>query len=170
MIKKFMTILATATLVACGGGGSADFNIDIPSVDKTPTSRYVGNYDVCDEKGTEKVLTITEPADNVLTLSYVTNVYRFNDCSGEKTTQLDTPPAVTFKYRYTNTYDIYGFAAPGNWGTTAIDVGDSSSAAASSSVYGLVLDQGRLFYAKRKTSAAGKEYFDTVEWFLLKGR
>jgi len=164
MKKSLLVIMTAIVLAACGGDGGDG------GESATATQGYVGRYDVCDDKGTEKVLTITESSPEVLTLNYVTNVYKNKDCSGEKTTFMDTPPTVTFKYRYTNTYDIYGFAAPGNWGTSSIDVGDSSSVISSNSVTGLVLDQGRLYYANRKTNAAGKQYFEVFEWYLLKGR
>jgi hypothetical protein len=157
-MNKILLTLAVASaafLSACGGGDSEDTN---------PLDRYVSSYDYCDKLGTETVLNITKPSANRLSITYITNKYKFGSCSGGL---LSSAHAGTYTFNYTgeaSKVNTYGYPNEGNWNNTqTLDTGIVKG-----DVVGLLLENSSFYYTVRKVTTSGGYYYDVEQRFTQK--
>ena len=113
-MKLILTLLASAVLTACGGGGSSDPVTSVatekyvaPVVVVDATSKYVGTWAMCDRNHVNLTVTFTEPATGILKYHVVNKIYERANCTGAIVGLVDYTSPVTFTFNHVANYTIY---------------------------------------------------------------
>ena len=98
-LKLVIGVALTAALVACGGGGGEDSDNSGVSVN-TPLKKYEGTYYVCIRQ-TKEIATYSSIGADKLSVSFSSEFYSGEECSGELRASYDWGVVALMTYRDT---------------------------------------------------------------------
>jgi hypothetical protein len=98
-LKLVASLAITATLAACGGGGGEDSDNSSVSVNN-PLKKYEGTWYVC-HRQTKEIATYSSTGDDKLSVSFSSEFYSGEECSGELRASYDWGAVALMTYRDT---------------------------------------------------------------------